>query len=163
MIEFIQNKHFNHLFHYFKNFLRKKVERYTQKIVIFSQNLGKKHHKKYPVSGTSEYRIRIRIPHIWPDPDPDIRSIPTRPLENGHNSRKNDRRALILYIFEIPEERGIRIWSQISIWNVAKKVDFFEFGAKKFAYIKISKKCQIKVGISQRNNFCTESILIQSR
>ena len=73
MIEFIQNEHFNHLFHNFKKFLRKKVEKYTQEIVIFSKNLGKKHHKKYPVSGTSEYRIRI--PHIRPDPD--IRSIPS--------------------------------------------------------------------------------------
>ena len=59
---------------------------------------------------------------------------PTQSNENDHNSWRNGRRNIILYIFEMPETRAIRIWIQILIWLIAKKVDFFEFGAnKKFA------------------------------
>ena len=82
---------------------------------------------------------------------------PTLPHQNGHNPQRNGRRRIILYIFEIPEQWEIRIASQISIWNIAKKSRIFEFGAKKFAYFKISKKYRIKVALSQRNNFCTET------
>ena len=88
---------------------------------------------------------------------------PTLTQENGHNSRTISARPIILYIFEIPETRGIRIWSRILIWQIAKKVDLFEFGAKKFAYFRILQKWQIKVGIDEGNNFAVEHFLIRAR
>ena len=88
---------------------------------------------------------------------------PTLTQENGRNSRTRSARPIILYIFEIPETRENRIRSRILIWQIAKKVDFFEFGAKKFAYFKIRKKCQIKVGIDEGNNFAVEHFLIRAR